>query len=206
VTRRDSFQISFQGSLIGNQVTELLVTGDSMVYRDRTTMPVLGMNQETILRLDPTTLIPISVDRVDEMAGQRFETHLVYKDRKIRGSAQVPQPGALPTIVEVDTVLPQNAIDMTTLQALFPALPLEPGASMAFTAFESSGGMTIPMRVEVAGPEEITVPAGTFSVLRVELTGGDMALVMLVDTETPRRIVKSERADRPLVFELVERR
>jgi len=52
--------------------------------------------------------------------------------------------------------------------------------------------------------EPVTVPAGTFEVFRVSVTGGSVPLVLYVTQETPRRVVRLEAVGQPLVIELVK--
>jgi hypothetical protein len=56
----------------------------------------------------------------------------------------------------------------------------------------------------VAGVEDVTVPAGTFSAYRVEITGGQQPVTLFVSQETPRRVVKIQPTGQPIVIELAQ--
>jgi hypothetical protein len=74
---------------------------------------------------------------------------------------------------------------------------------MHYSAFDPSDGSTTTLTLEVSGPEEVTVPAGTFSAWRVNMTGGEAALVMYVSTDTPRKTIRIEMVGQPIMIELV---
>ena len=56
----------------------------------------------------------------------------------------------------------------------------------------------------VKGTEQITVPAGTFDVYRVELSGGQASDVMFVTTDATHRLVKIAPRGAPLEFVLAK--
>jgi hypothetical protein len=59
------------------------------------------------------------------------------------------------------------------------------------------------LTVKVAGTSDITVPAGTFPVFRIEVSGTQQPLVFYVTRDAPRRLVKIELVGQPLTFDLV---
>ena len=206
VARRDSFQITMQGNVLGYQLIELAVTADSLLYDPTVSIPMAGIGMNTVLRIDPTTLLPTSYDANGMMMGQNIESHLVYTDGRVSGTVQSPSPTGTVGTTEVDTTIAEGVSDMTTLQALLPALPLEAGASLDYLVFDDSDASTSTVNLRVSGPEEVTVPAGTFSAFRIDLTGGEAAFVIYVSVTAPRKTIKMELVGQPLVFELVEGR
>ena len=52
-------------------------------------------------------------------------------------------------------------------------LPLAPGYATAFRNFDLKKQKAKVMQIQVAGPESVTVPAGTFDAFRVELSSAD---------------------------------
>ena len=89
------------------------------------------------------------------------------------------------------------------LQVLIPSLPLAEGESFTLSVLDSEDATIKLYTIKVEGVEEVTVPAGTFSVFRVSMMGGDEQFVFYVSRETPRKIVKMEIVGQPVVFELV---
>ena len=202
-THRESFQISVQGNVMGYQISEMIVSGESIVSKASLAIPMVGVNQETTLSIDPTTMMPTAYDQVGMVMGQTVETHLVYEGGRVTGTMQSPtQTGAIET-VNVDTTLSEAVAEVSTLQALLPALPLVPGTTLTYSAFSASDGGNTTVTLRVSDPEEVTVPAGTFTAYRVDVTGGEVSFAIHVSVETPRRIIKRALPQPPLTFELV---
>ena len=85
-----------------------------------------------------------------------------------------------------------------------PALPLATGKSFGVNVFSSGDASAKVITVKVAGEDSVTVPAGTFRVFKVEVSGGEMPARLYVSRDAPRRIVKLELVGAPIVFELVK--
>jgi hypothetical protein len=204
VPRRDSLQVMIQGNPMGAQTLELTVDGDAIVAVERTAIPLMGMTQETRMVLDGGTLALRSVDQVGQVGPQAAETHLVVADGRVTGRAQTPQPGGQPKVIEIDTVFAAGTLEANQLPTLVPALPLADGASFAVSVLNGSDGSLkqYQVRCEVGAP--VTVPAGTFEVFKVSLTGGPVPLAVYVTQAAPRRVVKLEAVGQPFVLELVK--
>jgi zinc protease len=201
VARRDSFQITFQGNPIGHQVSEVTVGGDTITYRESTVIQMMGMDMASTVFLDPETLAPLSTSQVGQMGGQSLDSHLTYEGGRVTGQVQTAQPTGVET-KEVDTELVEGTVDASVIQMLIPAMPLAEGASLTINAFTPVEGTVKPITVRVGSAEEVTVPAGTFSAYKVDVTGGEQPLVVYVTTDTPRKVVKMELAAQPVAFEL----
>jgi zinc protease len=201
VARRDSFQIAFQGNPIGHQTSEVVVEDDAITYHESTAIQMMGMTMESTVLLDPETLAPISTDQVGQMGGQDIESHLTYEGGRVTGQVQTPQPTGIET-KQVDAEVIEGAVDASVIQMLIPAMPLTEGASLTINAFTPAEGTVKPISIEVSAVEEVTVPAGTFSAYKVDVTGGEQPLVVYVSTDTPRKVVKMELVAQPVVFEL----
>jgi hypothetical protein len=201
--RSDSFQVVLQGNPIGSLTLEITEEGAELVIRQQMAIAMAGLKQDETIRLDRATLAVLSREATGTMMGQTMETHLKYEGGRVTGTAQSPQPGG-PKTVEVDTALAEGTVDSEALEALLFALPLAEGASITVNAFDASEGTVKPTTIKVVGVEELTVPAGTFSVFKVDLSGGAEAMTIYVTSDTPRRIVKMELAGQPVVMELVK--
>jgi zinc protease len=202
VARRDSFQISFQGNPIGQQINELVIGSDVITYTETTDIPLMGMTQEATILLDPESLVPRSTEQVGLVAGQNIESHLTYEAGRVTGQVQVPQPTGEIETKQVDAQFVDGAVDASVIQMLLPSMPLAEGASLTVSAFTAAEGTVKPITVKVLGVEEVTVPAGTFSTYKVDVSGGEQPLILYVSTDTPRRVVRIELLAQPVVFEL----
>lgn len=199
----DSFQITLQGNPMGQLVTELSRSGDTLVYSENMSLAAIGMSQATTLAFDAATLTPITVEQNGQFAGQSAEIRLTYSDGRVKGHSQTPQPGGAPKVVDVDTTVVAGTVDLNAVQFLLPTLPLAEGASWTLNAFDASKGTIRQVKLKVAGVEDITVPAGTFSAFRIDGDTGGQSFVFYVSRDTPRQLVKVELVGQPLGFELV---
>lgn len=206
VTGRDSFQVMVQGNPFGYMTAEILRTADSLVYFEETVIAAFGLRQKTSVRLEPASLRVLSVERTGSVGGQTLETRMDYRGERVRGRAQVPDPRTgTPKVVEVDTALAAGTLDVSAFQPLVAALPLSEGANFSLQVFEPAEKRTRTLSVKVAGVTDLTVPAGSFSAYKVEVSGTPQPFVFYVSRETPRRLVKIEIVGQPLTFELAGR-
>ena len=102
----------------------------------------------------------------------------------------------------LDTVLADGTLDSEALELLFPALPLSDGASFTINAFEAPRGRVQTTTIRVTAGHEVTVPAGTFSAFKLDVQAGEVALVVYVSEDAPRRTLKVEIVGQPVSFEL----
>jgi len=203
VARTDSFQAVLQGNPFGAQVTTIQVAGDSIVFTEATTLGTF-VQQRTTVVLSAADLATRRSDQSGMVQSQKSEVHLVYADGRVKGTAIVPQAGGTPKTVAVDTTVPVGAIDDNALSLAVQALPLAEGKSFSLNVFSSGEGVTKVATIKVTGVENVTVPAGTFSAYRLEISGMQLPVVMHVSTESPRRLLRIAPIGAPLVFELVK--
>jgi hypothetical protein len=201
--RRDSLRVLIQGNPAGAQVIEIRHQGDTLLFIERTTIPLLDLEQETRVVMDRMTLVPLAIDQTGRAGPQLAETHLSVVEGRMRGRARTPQPGSEPRVTDVDTLLADGTLDVNQVQAAVSALPLAVGVTYTLSVFNAADGSIKPYTVRVEALESVTVPAGAFAVFRLAVSGGALPTVMLVSSDTPRRVVKVEVVGQPIVFELV---
>ncbi|OLC05832.1 MAG: hypothetical protein AUH42_06700 [Gemmatimonadetes bacterium 13_1_40CM_70_11] len=204
VARRDSFAILANGNSVGSLVTTVDRSADTIVYTERTTIAVAGIDQTATVTLDAATLDVRRVDQVGSMMGLKPETHLTYTAGRVKGHASAPQPDRTLKSMDIDTTVAPGTIDDNVVSALLPALPLEPGKTVSLNVFTSRDGALKVLTVKVGQPEAVTVPAGTFQAYRLDVSGGEAPLTIYISTLAPRRMVKTEVVGTPLQFVLVK--
>jgi zinc protease len=203
VARRDSLQAVLQGNPFGMQVTSVAFQGDSVVFTETTALGPLVQQQTTVV-LDTAGLAMRRTQQTGTVQNQKSEISLAYAGGRVKGNATVPQGGGTPQAVAIDTTVPPGTVDDNALNLLIPALPLAEGKSFNLNVFSSGQGVTKVVTVTVAGVESLTVPAGTFTAYRLELSGMQLPVVMHVSTETPRRLLRIAPVGAPIVFQLVK--
>jgi len=202
--RRDSFAVTIRGAPVGTQVTELRAEHGVLVYTEHTEIGMFSLVQHTRVVMDPLTLAPTSIDQTGSAEEQQADTHVTMAAGRVQGRAQTPAPGGQVRTTDVDTTFVPGTLDVNQLPALVPALPLGDSASFAVSVFNAADASTTPYTIAVEAAEDVTVPAGTFSVYRVLLgREGQPQLTVFVTREYPHRIVKLEAAGHQIAFELV---
>jgi predicted Zn-dependent peptidase len=204
VTRADSFQIVIQGTPNGALTSRTLVSADSIVYQESTVIAGGMVQQGTTVHFNPADLAVTKVDQTGRVQGQPAEIHLTYGAGRVKGTSTTPQPGGASATLQIDTTVTAGTYDDNALSFVLPALPLADGRSFALNVFESGKGITQVMQIKVSDGGSVTVPAGSFPVFRLDITGGQVPTAFYVTRDTPRRIVKIELVGAPFVFELVK--
>jgi len=70
-------------------------------------------------------------------------------------------------------------------------LPLAAGDTASFLNFDVQSQKASVRQLRVAGDESVTVPAGTFDCIKVEVSAGDGGKATLWIARAPRRVVKT---------------
>ncbi|MGH7701356.1 MAG: insulinase family protein, partial [Gemmatimonadales bacterium] len=200
-SRSDSFRILVRGNPMGGQVGTITRSPDSIVYVERAAIGGF-VEQQSVVVLDARTYAMRRADQTGRAGPQSMETHLTYANGRVQGRATIPQPSGTPKTIEVDTAIVEGTIDDNAVALVVPALPLAPGKTFRLMVFSSGEGALKPLTVRVGAAESITVPAGTFAALKVELEGMQVPMALYVSDDTPRRVVKIEGG--PFVYELVK--
>ena len=199
--KADSFAVLVQGNPLGFQTTALKKTAAGYSYRMAMVIgPVMQQTVETTFGAD---LAPQATKGGGKMQGQTVNVDVTYANGRARGSGTSPSPTGMKTVA-VDTTIAPGVLDDNMINALVPGLRWTPTAKFSVSAFDASSGTTKQMTLSVAGTESVTVPAGTFPVYRVEVTGQDQPMTLFVTTAAPYRIVKMALAGTPVEFVLVK--
>jgi len=205
VARRDSFEAVYQGNPFGARVTNVQVAGDSIVFTESMAIgPGPAVEQRTTAVLAAADLSMRRTDQTGHAGPQQSEIHLVYSGGRVKGNAVVPQGGGTAKTIAVDTTVPAGAIDDNVISFIVNTLPLAEGKSFSLNVFSSGEGVTKVATFKVAGVENVTVPAGTFSAYKLEISGMQLPVVMHVSVDSPRRLLRVAPVGAPLVFQLVK--
>ena len=198
--RADSFAVLVQGNPLGHQTTSLKRTATGFSYR--TSMVLGAMMQRVVETTFGADLVPQATKGGGKMQGQDVSVDVKYASGRAKGSAVAPGPTGMKSVA-VDTTIAPGVLDDDMLLALVPGLKWAPNAKFTVGAFDASDGTTRQISLSVAATESVTVPAGTFPVYRVELTGQSQPMTLFVTTAAPYHIVKMTLAGAPVEFVLV---
>lgn len=190
------YGISVQGNSVGTVTTSLEREGDEWVTR---TVGEGALSQESEARFrDDFT--PVSSRQEVRQGGVTMVSELRYEDGRVTGNlALPPQLGGEQTVdaeVVAGTLLPE--MDPWYLAAA----ELAPGTTITVPQFVVQGATTSNVTYRVTGTESVTVPAGTFETLRVEISGTPQPMTLFLRHDAPHVMVKQEYAGQPVVIEL----
>jgi hypothetical protein len=205
VARKDSFQIVVQGTPMGVQVSELTRAGDSLVFTEMTAVPAMGVRQSTTLVLSAASLDIRSLDQTMQMGPLNPESHLVFDLERgaVVGRVESPDPQtASVSGVDIDQPITEGLLLSDALRVVIPTLDLSEGAAFQVRLLDTSDGGVKIVSIEVTGTSEVTVPLGTFSAYRIELTGLQGGVVFYL-SRADNRLIKVEPIGQPVAFELV---
>jgi hypothetical protein len=201
IPRTDSFVVMVQGNPLGFQRTTVERTETGLrVVDDVQIGPIMTQHTEVELAADGAMR---STKQTGQVRGQSTTIEIAYHDGRAKGSATTPSMTGLVT-TPIDTTVTPGAIDDNLLTALLPALEWSPTASITVPVFLSGKGYVQSLTLAVKGTEKVTVPAGTFDVYRVELSGGQAPVAMYVTTDPEHRLVKIAPRGAPLEFLLAK--
>lgn len=170
-----SYEIRVRGVAIGTLAAETRREGTEIVSVSVAATPD---RQETTLAADGLTLRPLRSRTVLEASdGTRFEARMSYRAtgdslevvRQVIDQAGDPRDRYPP--LSRWTYPRQDRYDLAGLDLVLAALPLEAGSSWEFHLIDPTSEGAVTVRATVVGKEQLQVPAGTFEVWRVRVTG-----------------------------------
>jgi hypothetical protein len=201
VPRTDSFVVLVQGNALGFQRTTIERTeGGFRVVDDVQIGPIMTQHTEVEMDADGTLR---STKQTGQVRGQNTSISITYHDGRANGSATTPSFAGIVSTT-IDTTVAAGAIDDNLITALLPALDWSPTASFTLPVFLSGKGYVQPLTLAVRRTETVTVPAGTFEVYRVEMSGSQAPVAMFVTTDPTHRLVKVAPEGAPLEFVLAK--
>ncbi|HET6348610.1 MAG TPA: insulinase family protein [Candidatus Krumholzibacteria bacterium] len=103
---------------------------------------------------------------------------------------------------DINVTLVKGAILKESLDVVISTLPLEAGKSYKFPVIDAQSGTLENVTVDVAGEEDVTVPAGTYKTYRLTVKSGEGDQTMYVRKDLPHVLVKQSLPAQGLNIEL----
>ncbi len=154
-------------------------------------------SQETELRFSAVDFSPISLSQ--DMA-QGIQANLTVEDGRVVG--QMSLPAQMGGDREVDEALAPGVFLPGMEELALAVADLEEGAAFTLRYLDVMQGGQRAVEARVTGREEIQVPVGTFDTWRVELSGGDVPLVLYLHAEAPHVLIRQEFVGQPIRLDL----
>lgn len=203
VARRDSFALVVNGTAAGALTAEWRTGGDSLVYVERTTIPMAGLDQTSTVVMDAATLAMRRSDQTGTApGGLKPEIHLTYANGRVHGTSSTVQPDRTIKTTTIDTTVTAGTVDDNALNGLLALVPPDSGKLFSLPVLTSGDGVPREFTLKVVGTESVTVPAGTFRATRIDVSGAQQPLTVYVTTDPPRRLVKIAVQGSPVTIEL----
>lgn len=196
------YDFSVQGNPMGTVTSTLSREAGDWLVVTSLQSPVL--TQESEHRFTDSTLEPVSSRLQMTQGGMSITSDLVFEDGRIRGEAKLPPQAGGDT--EVDLEVPPGTLFSGMESWALAVAELAPDVSVRIPVFQAMESEVTTLTARVVGTEEVTVPAGTFQVYRVELTGGSQPITLYVLQEAPHVAVLQEFAGAPVSLQLKEMR
>ncbi len=202
-----TFRVVVQGNPFGDATVNIarVTEGGRALIRSTSSVnigPIISQSDTVVV--DARTLAPVMFRQNGTQQGQTTAVRVDYDGMHARGHARAPTRQGLRD-VDIDTTLAAGTLDADELELVLGALPLAAGGHWAIQAFAAEDGSVRTINVAVSGEESVTVPAGTFSCWKLDVTGGEAPLTFYVTKDAPYTIVKYELVGAPVVFELTAR-
>ena len=145
-------------------------------------------------------LSPVSAKQTIVAGGNTMETDVRMEGGRVKGTAKLPaQMGG-------DKTFDQEVVAGTRLSGMeswiLATADLAEGKSISLPMFSPRTGSVAVVTARVAGSQSVTVPAGTFDTWKVEMQGGEAAVVLYLRKDLPHVMVKQEIQGQPVTLEL----
>ncbi|HSG47980.1 MAG TPA: hypothetical protein VLA43_09230, partial [Longimicrobiales bacterium] len=190
------YQLSFQGNPVGSTRRTLAVNPDgTLAFASRTELGPQEVVQTVTVQ--PEALEFVSSEAAVTAPGQALGGEVRREGNRLVGSLTTPMGE-----IRVDMEVPDGVMVSDMLELALWVTELEEGTEFDIPVANVQTGTVENVRIQVVERTELTVPAGTFPVFRVEV-GGSEAQTVWVRVEAPHIVVGLVPASQPVSLELV---
>jgi len=188
------YEVTLQGQPVGSLLREFSTDGE---LRSATSRLVLGpttTTQSVSFTERDFRFVDSAIEIVQGAAGLEGEVRL--EGGRLRGYLDAGQGRQ-----DVDLAVPADVLVSDMLELAVWIADLEVGLELRLPVASVSGGTVSNALVRVEERTEVTVPAGTFEVFRVEIEGAERQTIW-ARVEAPHVVVRVAPGDQPILVEL----
>jgi zinc protease len=192
------YGVTFQGNPVAENtmvVTRASTAGKDVVKVNSTTSGMMTATNELIF--EARTFAPVSVKMEMQMGPQTMSQDLAYANGKVTGTSKMPQGDKT-----IDAAAPAGTLLSGMDQFALMLANFEATKEVSLPVFNAQSGTVSNFVAKVVGESKVTVPAGTFDVYDLDVSGADGSMKVYVAKTAPNVIVKQEFAAQPVVMEL----
>lgn len=146
--------------------------------------------------------MPLSLDVEGDFSGTMLAADINWDGAHAMGHITVTPAEADAHVTQVDVGQDAPVYERTAFFAALRGMALTPGEEFTLTWFNVHADGLEDAAIHVGEVTEVTVPAGTFEVMPVEIVSPSVTNVVYVTTATPRDVVRVDVVGMPMVFEL----
>ncbi len=190
------YRVTLQGRPVGELVRDVRGTGDERTVRSRLTLGPQTLEQSVTFGAAEFDFRESSMSL--EQPGLAIGGDVRREGATVVGRMDL---GAGPQRVEIE--VPAGVVVSDMLEVAVWLADLGVGTEFRLPVASISNGTVANATIRVEERTEITVPAGTFEVFRVEVTGSEEQTIW-VRAAPPHLPVRVAPGDQPIVVELVE--
>ncbi len=192
------YSVTFQGNPIAESnmvLTREKAAGKDVVKVTSSTSGMMTLTNELVF--DAPTFAPVSL-KMEMQAGPQFMSQeLAYAKGRITGSSKLPQGEKA-----VDAAVPAGTLLSGMDQFAIMLHDFGKDKELALPVFNAQTGTISSFRAQAVGESRVTVPAGSFDVYELDVSGAEGSMRVFVSKTAPRVIVKQEFTTQPVVMEL----
>ena len=194
-----TYQVTFQGNPIAEMVSAITrpqVDGKDMVKVTSSTSGMFNATNE--LNFEAKSFTPVSVAVNMQMGPQTLSQNLALANGKITGSVKGGPQGDK----NIDTPAPAGTLLPGMDQFVLMLTNFGATKEVVLPVFNAQSATVVNFTAKVSGESKVTVPAGTYDVYELDVSGAEGAMKVFISKTTPGLIVKQEFAAQPVVMEL----
>ena len=192
------YGVIFQGNPVAENtmvVARTNAAGKDVVKVNSSTSGMITASNELVF--EAATFVPVSWNMEMQMGPQTMSQKLAYANGKITGTSKMPQGDKT-----IDASAPAGTLFSGMDQFAIMLNNFATTKEIRLPVFNAQSGTVSNFTAKVVGESKVTVPAGTFDVYELDVSGADGGSKVFVSKTAPNLIVKQEMAAQPVVMEL----
>jgi len=181
-------------------VAEYRLERDGDAWVSTSTISSPAGSQVSRLRFGAEDFAPLSIEQEAPAGPGQVQVSLRVDEGRITGTVQLP--AQLGGDREVDDPIEPGVIFPGMDEYALQLSDLSEGSRVRVPHLDLIEGTTTLLEARVTGRETVRVPAGEFETWRVELTGGQVPMLLYLRAEAPHVLIRQEYQGQPVRFEL----
>ncbi len=192
------YGVTFQGNPVAENtmtVSRASVAGKDVVKVSSATSGMMNATNELVFEAKSFT--PVSMKMEMQAGPQTMSLNLAHANGKITGTSKMPQGEK-----NIDAAAPAGTLLSGMDQFAIMLTNFGSTKELNLPVFNAQSATVTNFVAKVVGESKVTVPAGTFDVYDLDVTGTEGSMKVYVAKSAPNVIVKQEFAAQPVVMEL----